>query len=230
MKTATLQERRLARLEQPSYGVAEAARILDIPANTLRYWIRATGARRAVITPADPKNEILSFANLIEAYVLSALRREHEVSLQTIRKSVAYLRKQYPSRHPLADYDFATDGKHVFLERLSNIENLSKEGQIELRKVIEAYLRNIKRDSSGIPIKLFPRARFEQTRPTREIVVNLDVAFGRPVLAHSGVRTEIIYQRWQAGESPEELARDYETSEQAIQEALRYEARARNAA
>jgi uncharacterized protein (DUF433 family) len=49
------------------------------------------------------------------------------------------------------------------------------------------------------------------------------VSFGRPVLEGTGITTAIIAERYKAGESIEELARDYECPLPAIQEAIRCE-------
>jgi uncharacterized protein (DUF433 family) len=49
------------------------------------------------------------------------------------------------------------------------------------------------------------------------------VSFGRPVLAGTGITTAIIAERYKAGESIEELARDYDRVPHDIQEAIRCE-------
>ena len=49
------------------------------------------------------------------------------------------------------------------------------------------------------------------------------LSFGRPVIEGMGIATAIIAERYKAGESIEELARDYECPLLAIQEAIRCE-------
>ena len=49
------------------------------------------------------------------------------------------------------------------------------------------------------------------------------IAFGRPVAATAGVRTDVIFDRFGAGDSPTEVAGDYGVGESAIFEALRCE-------
>ncbi len=91
---------------------------MAVPASTLRSWFagqtyRHGGERRqfhAVIRPADPKSHSLSFSNLVEAYVLTAIRRKHHIGLPTIRRSLDYLVKKLGSRRPLLEEQLATHG------------------------------------------------------------------------------------------------------------------------
>ena len=46
---------------------------------------------RAIIALPDRNAPLLSFINLVEAHVLDALRREHEVPLQKVRKAILCL-------------------------------------------------------------------------------------------------------------------------------------------
>ena len=112
--TATVRQRQGRKgrdvLETPVYSIGEAARSLDVPTATLRYWVLGgpyktqRGLRRAapVIELADPTERLLSFLNLVEAHVLDALRRYHEVSLPKIRTALDYLERSkvcLPSGH-----------------------------------------------------------------------------------------------------------------------------------
>ena len=47
---------------------------------------------------------------------------------------------------------------------------------------------------------------------------------GRPVIAGTGLATQVIFERYKAGESVRELAYDYERSDAEIEEAIRCEA------
>jgi uncharacterized protein (DUF433 family) len=57
------------------------------------------------------------------------------------------------------------------------------------------------------------------------VVVDPKLGFGRPVLARAGVTTEVIQDRFLAGDSPREMAQDYAVDESDIWEALRFEQR-----
>jgi uncharacterized protein (DUF433 family) len=50
------------------------------------------------------------------------------------------------------------------------------------------------------------------------------VSFGRPVIAGTGIPVSAIYERYRAGDSVVELARDFRLEASAIEEAIRCEA------
>lgn len=223
----------------PAYGVSEAARYLNIPPSTLRSWI--SGVRyhsaRSNFEPviSVPPAEIvqLSFVNLVEAHVLVALRRVHKVRLQDIRVALDTLEKQFPRQpHPLAFETFATDGKDLFLKHIGQLINLSRRGQLEMEEVIDMYLHRIEYDTSG-PVILYPftRGPFQEDDQPKAVLMNPYISFGRPVLAGRGVPTELVFERFNAGELMDTLAEDYGRKRWEIEEAIRYEsARSRKAA
>lgn len=64
----------------PMYTVTEGARYLDLPVSTLRDWVRGRPDRfEPVLAWPDDEGGLLSFTNIVEAHVLSALRRQHRV-------------------------------------------------------------------------------------------------------------------------------------------------------
>ncbi|MCG3114616.1 MAG: DUF433 domain-containing protein [Candidatus Manganitrophus sp. SA1] len=216
--------------EIPSYSIPEAAHYLRIPVQTLRSWIRGRrypvkgGQRYFKPLVATPDHSpLLSFINLVEAHVLSAIRKDHQIPLESVRKALEYLGREYPSKHPLADYLFETDGIDLFLRKYGHLENISKDGQLAMAEVLHAYLRRIERDPSGLPIKLYPFTRKRQPEEPKTVVIDPTLAFGRPVLAGTGIATHVIAERYKAGESIKELAEDYGLSPSQIEEAIRCE-------
>jgi uncharacterized protein (DUF433 family) len=218
--------------EVPSYGITETAHYLRIPRTTIRDWVtgryyRGIGGQRfskPIIPLADPEAKLLSFMNLVEVHVLDAIRREHNIPLDKVRRAVAYLSKQFPSKHPLADRDFETDGINLFIQKFGQLINISQAGQLAMREVLQAHLHRIERDVAGLPVKLYPftRKRDSQEEP-KAIVIDPQVSFGRPVLAGTGIPTAMIAERYKAGESVDDLANDYGRKRLEIEEAIRCE-------
>ena len=227
-------------LEAPAYSIGEAARYLDVPTATLRYWVLGgpyktqKGVKRAepVIRAADPEERLLSFVNFVEAHVLDALRRHHEVSLPKVRTALDYLRRKglCPNGHPLADPSLQTDGLDLFVERYGALINASKAGQTAMRTMLVAHLRRIDRNPTGAPIRLYPFTRKHDTDEPRVVVIDPRVQYGRPVLVGSGIPTSVIAERYKAGESIEDLAADYGRDRKDIEEAIRCELRLAEAA
>jgi len=127
---------------------------------------------------------------------------------------------------------FLTNGVSLFVEHASELVNVSRDGQIALRGEFERALARIERDQRGRPVRLFPFTRPRQAADHQPAVVAIDptIAFGRPMLAQSGVKTEVIASRFNAGDEPADMAIDYGVSVQDILEALRYERRQAQAA
>jgi uncharacterized protein (DUF433 family) len=216
----------------PAYTLSEAAHYLGVPASTLRSWFSGQRYRvngelrtfRPVIRPANPAGTGLSFSNLVEAYVLTSIRRKHKVPLPTVRRSLSFLERKLGAKRPLIDREFATDGVSLFVEHLGEIINIAREGQVEMADLIRAYLKRIDRDAQGAPIKLFP---FMRTQPLEEqprsVVIDPRVSFGRPVLAGTAIPTAVLAEQFKAGDSVSDLAREYGTKEDAVWDAIRCE-------
>ncbi|MDP2326345.1 MAG: DUF433 domain-containing protein [Gammaproteobacteria bacterium] len=215
------------RRDLPSYSLAEASHYLAIPASTIRYWsVGREGVSEALLRAAQRAPLALSFRNLVELHVLGAMRRHFEVSMPSVRKSLLYLKKQFHADRPLLDCKFETDGLHLFVERYGQLINATRQGQSEMREVLAASLKRIERDDHGIPIRLFPYTRNETRNAPRLVVIDPDISFGRPVIAGTGIPTREVAERFKAGESIDELARDYGRSSAEIDEAVRCEQRA----
>lgn len=219
-----------------AYAAREAACILNLPAATLKAWCFGQTYRlpsglsrrfHPVIQPADAKHRLLSFANLCELHVLSAIRRNHKISLPKVRASLDYVRGELGSDRPLLDRDFKTNGIDLFVHHASKLLNVTKQGQEALRGEFEMALARIERDSKGMPIRLFPFSRSSSTDKDqpRTVVIDPRLSFGRPVLSKVAVPTEVIVDRFRAGDSVAEMAGDYGVGEEEIEEALRFEQR-----
>lgn len=228
---------RLRRL--PAYTFVEAAHYLNLPVSTLSSWCKGqTYRHRGELRPFRPvicldgkPGQGLSFLNLVEAHVLMAIRREHRIPLQKVRRALAYVEKELGIERPLINARFETDGISLLVHRLKKLINVSQDGQLELEPVVRSFLRRIERDPAGVPIKLYPfiRKDISEDEP-QPVEIDPQVAFGRPVLAGRGVPTAVLADRFKAGDSLADLADDYETSTQIIEEAIRCELSRREAA
>jgi uncharacterized protein (DUF433 family) len=186
-----------------------------------------------VIQVADPVHHLLSFNNLAELHVLSALRH-HQVPLQRIRAAIKYLRQHVVGidhPHPLLARELHTDGIGIFVEYLGQYVNITKHGQGVLREMFEAHLRRIERDpNKGTVLRLFPFVRpldrlahVDLSDQPQAVSIDPVVSFGRPVLAGTRVPTVELANRFSAGEPISSLAADLNLAEQTIEEAIRYQ-------
>src|SRR5262249_51707597 len=132
------------RRDVPRYGIQEAARCLGMSVATLDSWVHGrkypTSAGQKFFKPLIelriPGN--LSFYNLVEAHILLSTRKKHKVEMPAIRRGIDYVRRTYPSVHPLLSESFLTDGKDLFIKKVTKTTgqeqtiNVSSWGQLGL--------------------------------------------------------------------------------------------------
>lgn len=216
---------------RPAYTVAEAARYLKVAPATLRSWVVGrpyrTGAgiirSQRLIRPAQNTPPSLSFWNLIEAYVLSALRVDHKVKMDAVRRAIRYAESQLHIDRLLLSQELRTDAGRLLLERYGKAIDLSASGQMAMRHTFDVYLKRVEWDEWKFPVRLFPLGSVEEMASQKTIAIDANVAFGRPVLAKNGISTSAIVDRMDAGETVDELAEDYEISPDEVMQAVYYE-------
>lgn len=222
--------KKLDRRELPAYSITEAAHYLTVPDATVRYWAMGQKNHAPLIEIPAMQPALLSFINLVELHILAAIRRKHTVPMPKVRSAIEYLKRNTRSasdkRHPLISKQLETDGLDLFIQRYGELVNISQDGQVAMREVMSAALHRIERDAKGIPIKLYPFTRSDIREAPSMVVIDPVLSAGRPVITGTGLATEVIAERYKAGESIEELARDYERQEEEIEAAVRCELQA----
>lgn len=217
--------------DMPTYTIPDAACYLRIPAVTIRSWTVgrsypvADGKRffEPLITVSQQKPQLLSFTNLIEIHVLRAIRQHHKIQLDKVRTALDFLESHLKVSHPLSHESFRTDGISLFIERYGTLINASAQGQTQLKQVLTRHLERIEPDDSGLAIKLYPFTRSDEAHNPRLVVIDPRIAFGRLVIAGTGIPTHIIAERYKAGDSLQDLIEDYDCEPNQIEEAIRCE-------
>ena len=216
---------------QPAYSVAEAARYLKVAPATLRAWVAGrpypkgdgTAHSRPLIRPAKHPPPTMSFWNLIEAHVLRSLRTDHGVSMDSLRKAIAFAEGELGISKLLLSSELQTVAGRLLLERYGQLIDLSKSGQMAMRVTFGEHLARVEWDEWKFPVRLYPFLASDLPGSARSIRIDAGVAFGRPVLASRSISTATIVGRIDAGESPDELADDYDVSVAQIEDAVLYE-------
>jgi uncharacterized protein (DUF433 family) len=206
--------------ELPMYGIGEAAVYLGVPRSTLATWVRGQrvkGRTRmyALIKP-DRATGLLTFNNLMEAYLLASLTRRFALPLQRVRSALRFI----GGDRPLLGTPFRTDGRGIFIEQLGKLVDAAHGGQTAIREVIESSLERVELDDRRLPLRLYPWRR----EPTEPRIIALDPrrSFGRPTVVGSAVQSATIIDRHRAGESVAQLAVDYDLSGDVIEGVLRW--------
>ena len=206
----------------PLYTLAEAARIIGVPGNTLHHWARGYSfkgidgreiwSNALITTTRVGRRPVVPFIGLGEGYVLAAFR-EAGVPMQRIRPAVERLEEEFGLRAALTSRRLMTDGAEVLwnyrdagadgevIESLVVVRN----GQAVFKDVVERYLKTITYRDDRIAL-----IRLPQFKP--EVVVDPHRNFGAPTLASRGIRVADIRGRIDAGEPLKQVADDYRIS------------------
>lgn len=211
----------------PTYTIAEAARHIKIAPSTLRSWVKGRnypkdggkGSFAPLLSLPAPENSYLSFDNLIEAFVIRALRHEHGISIRKLRQALDYAESKLNVSHLLLSPDLSTNAGNVFIRRYGELINLSLSGQLAMRKILEKHLKRIEWENNH-PSRLYP---FGDIDDEKLIAIDPKVQFGRPFILRKGISTEVIISRLDSGESIGDIAADYDLRKDEVELALIYE-------
>ena len=210
---------------RPLYSFAEADRLAGVTPNTSRRWLKgyhywySPVERRELppITPDRDTEEAVSFVDLMEVAAIGKLR-ERGFSLRRIRQINEYSRLALQKPRPLVTETFKVKGRNIFVEASHGVLlNVGYEAGMQAwDEVLDPFLETVEYENELVR-RWWPQGKEEP------IVVDPDYGFGLPVIAGSGVRTEIIAERHRAGDTDEEIAYDFGVEVPQIEAALRYE-------
>src|SRR6185437_5767059 len=77
-----------------AYSCVRAGQIVRQSPSTLRLWAQGDRGLKPLFTPAAKSPLMLSFNNLVEAFVLASIRRIHGVSMQRVRKTLRFVAEE----------------------------------------------------------------------------------------------------------------------------------------
>lgn len=215
------------------YTIREASKLSGADPRSIRRWLFGysyTGADkgRRKSPPlwsgdlADREFDhikALSFLDLMEIRMVRAFRK-HGVSWQKIRDAAAYACREYDRNHPFTMRKFRTDGTrifaHVFEKTQDRLVDLNRKSYV-MEKIVAPSL------FEGIEFKQEQAARWFPAWGNRKIVLDPERSFGRPILFHEGVPTDIIAKAVKVEDSVEEVAKWYELEIKSVRSAVSFE-------
>ncbi len=154
--------------------------------------------------------------------MLRALRSVHGARMGNVRPALSYAEEQLGISRLLLHDELLTSGGELLLQQLDQLIELSRSGQLALRRLLKDCLNRVERDDQRLPFRVYPVLP-RQSANARAISINPRISFGRPVLAGSGVSTRALVDRIDAGEDIAAIAHDYGLAESQIHDAVLYE-------
>jgi len=169
------------------------------------------------ITPERGKQNAVSFVDLVEVAVIGKLRKRN-FSLKRIREINAFCRLYLKESRPLVTQKFKVAGQDIFLEDdFDVLVDVGRDaGMLAWKEVLEPFLEDVEYENE-LARRWWPLGR------DHKVVVDPDYGFGLPVVEGIGVRTEIIAERREAGDSIKEITYDFGVTPDQIEDALLWE-------
>lgn len=209
--------------EFPLYSLTDVSRALHVPRSTLYRWLR-NDQNEPVISTCS-RGKAFNFFQLSEAFVVAYLRRRLRIPLSAIRQVSQFLRQEGKTRFPLVHL-----GLHIGLqtgsdENLTRAEGLllsvSPFGKRESAGIIGSLLDRFEFEEDGLPSVIHPWIPGTETKSVR---IDPRVRFGQPTISGTGITVTSIFERFEAGESTENIAVSYGTSHSNVESAIAYAA------
>jgi uncharacterized protein (DUF433 family) len=220
-------------LDRPTYGVGQVDSLLGLRSGTARRWIdgytRAGKQYQPVVRERHTGDEIATWGEFVETRLLAEYRNAG-VPMIRMRPAVEALRQELKTAYPLASAKtwLHPEGRnlvrvvqeevdldpHLALVVVATGQTLAWSAEADrFRAAIEWTSDSDSGDPT--PRLLRPAAGIP------EVVVDPLRGFGEPVVR--GVRTEIIRELVEAGETQDSIAEDYELPRESVEAAVRYE-------
>lgn len=164
---------------------------------------------------ADRRELILNFEDLVRLRLIVILR-SRGLSYKAIQAAEREARDLTGSPQPFVTEALWTAGSSVFLELANLLIRLSPGKQLAL-DFLREFLSPV---NHGL---VFDHGVADVWRPSEGVVIDPEVQFGAPCIEGTRIETEVIWSFRQAGTEPEELARLYGISLDAVKQALAWE-------
>lgn len=210
----------------PRYSYAEAERLAGVSRGTAKRWLKGYHHRgpdgerrfRAPVIPGerlDDAEGYVSFADLVEIAAVSHFRRQRW-SLGAIRAIIEGWRVAFGIDRPLVVQRFKAEVWDTFQEQNGSFAALPDRKRLRAWRTLHAFLDTLEYDG-GFVSRWWPLGR--------DVPVMIDPAFGfgLPVIANTGLRTEIVLEQMQVGETETAIAEDYHLPVESIAAAIQFE-------
>ncbi len=195
---------------------------LTVSSRKLIRWIRK-GLTSPDLIEIPGRELVISFEDLISMRVIATLRALG-VSWKKIHKAEDWLRKQTDYPRPFAIERVWTETTDIFAEFHEGFIAASKGGQLVFTELVGDYLQSVQ-DMIFIPHNGIRIA--DTWKPHPAVAMNPRIQFGEPCIEGTRIRTRILWQMWNGGDSTDYLERSFKLSEAQIDSALEWENRLR---
>jgi uncharacterized protein (DUF433 family) len=213
------------------YSIPDAAKLTRIPSQDIRRWIfgyQFSVDKEKRFSPPlwDSQFEDLGerdcigFKDLLEVRFIQAFRKAG-VPLQTIRMALKRAIQFFGHNYPLSSKQFRTDGQAIFaqvIRETGEVDYLDLvKSQYAFRQIIEPSLYSSQVFENDIARKWHP------IYPNKQVIVDPDRSFGKPILSKSGLPTATIARAFEVEGSSKVVANLFDLSHAEVEVAIAFE-------
>ena len=208
------------RLGEGVYTIPDVSRILGLPQQKARLWLREYWnnrfARGHGYSWGRGRDRAINFYALIEFYVFYQLRN-CGVSAQRAAKAHALISRVLKTQYPFATSRILTDGNSIFFSPdVTTLINADPTLQYNLKRIIEDFCVKIDFDNSILARRFFPGGT------QGSLVVDPEHQFGQPTILGTNIPAEVLYNFHKAGERVDFIARVYDLTEKQVEDAVAF--------
>lgn len=210
-------------LEREVYEVGEAARLLGLHTRTLHNWLDGYTARGKAYPPVlrqtSTGSDVLTWGEFVEAGYLNEYRRVERIPLPEIREYISEWRQKLGVRYPLAHRQpYAGPGPGL----MDTAEDAAgdrvmyrfRDGQLTMTPWAEQFVRKVEFERN-VAQRYWPSGK------DQPVIIDPRRSFGAPTV--EGIRTEVLYEMFVAGDPVDEIAKGYDLSRRTVEAAIRFE-------
>ena len=213
---------------RPLYSYAEADRLARVSRGTSNRWVKGYKYRndegeRVAQPPmtAGPEGKTeggVSFFDLIGIKAIDGLRKRR-FGTRKIRDVIRYCQDELGVDYPFATQEFKTDRRRIYMDagdgRLLEVLG-GQRGAQAWDRVLDPFLKDLDYQND-LARRWWPLGK------DGLVVVDPVYGFGSPVIVNSGLRTELVAEREEAGDEPEVIAYDFNLTLRQVESALELE-------
>lgn len=212
------------------YTIPEAARLLGTTPRRLKGWAEGYRHHRGdVVRTSEPildrsKTEagLVTFAELIELFFVREFINAG-VKLPRVRVVHSHLRREWGTPFPFAFGKLYTDGRTLLMAAGDDFLDVIKQQKVFV--FAREFFKDVDFDQAQLAARWWPLGH------GRLVVLDPQRAFGSPIEVRSGIRTEVLFNAFQAENADAKaVAEWYEIDEQAVLDAVAFEDKWRKAA
>lgn len=213
------------------YTLKEAERFTGADPREVSRWLFGYQFKNGSSAPlwhtqlvgVEDSQKFIGFRDLLELRVVKAFIK-HKVSLRVIRAAIDSAKDIFSTDYPFTANRFLTDGKSIFYEALHSHGEVELTDLVKRQVVFEHIIRpelyaGIEFSANGQAKRWFP------VKQSSAIVLDPEIAFGKPILAEYGIRTDVLAASFAVERDKRLVASLYDIPVSALTAALRYESR-----